>query len=94
MSDGVCKKTKKQYIDEIVALIEEKAGNHGVDKNELLELINERCNTKWNKIEKKKSDIPIPTACALIYNINWSVRQYQELRLALVTTLYLLVVYI
>ena len=49
-----------------------------------MELINERCNTKWNKIEKKKSDIPIPTACALIYNINWSVRQYQELRLALI----------
>ena len=64
LSDGVCNKTKNQYIDEIVALIEEKAGDHGVDKIELLELINECCNTKCNKIEKKKSDVPIPTACA------------------------------
>ena len=84
LSDGTCKKTTNKTIDEIVELIAAKAEYHNSPFT-LLQLVNERCKLKWRNNMKtaNSGDVPVGDACAMMYNLNLSSHQYQELRLFL-----------
>ena len=85
LSDGTCKKTANKAIDEIVDSIAAKAEFHNYNPFTLLNMINQRCQIKWRKASTAgdKYNVPVPDACAMMYNLNLSTNQYQELRLFL-----------
>ena len=85
LSDGTCKKTTNKTIDEIVELIAAKAEYHNSDPFTLLQLVNERCKLKWRNNMKtaNSGNVPVADTCAMMYNLNLSSHQYQELRLFL-----------
>ena len=71
-------------------MIAAKAEYHSYDPFDLLQLINRRCELRWrNDRELCKSsvsgkyDVPVADSCAMMYNLNLSSHQYQELRLFL-----------
>lgn len=72
-------KTENKILDSIIKQIEDAASEQAVTPEFIMEKIVKRSKVKWKIVEDKK-DVPIADACALIYNINFSLSQYQQLR--------------
>ena len=80
LSDGACKKTEDKIIDEIVSILSRNAEEQNIDRFELLKMVNERCKLKWKvAMSDNNTHVPVSDACAMMYNINLSAHQYQEL---------------
>lgn len=84
LADEPCAKRKKNILIDQVYAIEQFAVEQGVSRRDALDMIVERCNKKW-KVSKMSENVEVPmrTACAMIYNVNLSVNQYQLLRMLL-----------
>ena len=81
LGDSPGKKTEVSILDEILDNIENKALEQNITPQVLLQKIVDRSATKWNETKQEnKSIVPVEDACAMIYNINFSLRQYQKLR--------------
>ena len=53
LSDGTCKRTENKIIDDIVNMIANEAEKQGIDKFELLDMVNARCKIKWKLVNNK-----------------------------------------
>ena len=81
MTSSMTEKTQNSVADDILSIIEERAQQRNIDPGYLLSLVYERGHEKWeNTRDSSKPSVPVDHACALIYNINWSMNQYQLLR--------------
>ena len=88
LRDDPCAKTENNILDPIIADLECKAREQDISPRLLLEKLNARANQKWAKktLQTKtinKYDVPVEDACAIVYNINLSIQQYQKLRIYL-----------
>ena len=84
LSDNVGRKTENKMLDGLLEMIEDFAGRENISPESLLQKLVERSHTKWGADESTKTrDVPVEDACALIYNINFSIQQYQKLRIHL-----------
>ena len=86
LSDGTCKKTENKTIDDIVDSIAETASFHKMNPFLILSMVSQRCQEKWKSskvVSEDKYNMPDTEACAMMYNLNFSTHQYQELRLSL-----------
>ena len=74
-----------KILDPLINLLEEKAEEQNVNKNELLDMLILQAKRKWGyeKATTDKNTMSIESATALIYNLDLSLNTYQELRLNL-----------
>ena len=83
LSDESCDKTRNKVLDDILNDLKDVAEEQNVSMSALLRMLSDR----WTKNEKEEldpePDMPIIDACSMLYNLNLSVNQYQELRLEL-----------
>ena len=74
-------KTRNKILDDFLSQIAEIADQEGVSPSELLNQLNERSKLKWKTdVALPKPVVSVENACALIYNVNFSLSQYQQLR--------------
>lgn len=82
LSDEVCAKTEEKILMPVVQELENIAEEQGISNPDLLKKLNAICEKKWiDKRESESTEISCEAACGLIYNNEFSVNQYQELRL-------------
>lgn len=79
LADNPSKRTTLNLLTDPVEAIEEFAKTQGIDNEAALQLIIDRCKTKW-KVHNEQTSIPIEDATALAYNCNFSTRQYQNIK--------------
>ena len=88
LSDDPESQTENKILDPIIAQLEKHAAVQNVDPGVLLDKLVDRSRKKWREKEKKekavKSVVPLADACAMIYNVNLSLHQYQKIRTILV----------
>ena len=81
LSDNPGAKTENKILDTIIKQIEDAATDQNIEPQLLLNKLVERSQTKWGKEKQTKKDVPVEDACAMIYNVNLSLQQYQKLRI-------------
>lgn len=81
LGDNPSVKTENKIIDGIIQQIEDAACGQAIEPQLLLMKIIERSKIKWKTSEDERKNLPVADSCALIYNINFSLSQYQQLRL-------------
>ena len=78
------KKSENAILDELLLFIEQSAVKQEISPIELMKKLNTRAQVKYKqKSQKEESKVPLEAACAIIYNVNLSISQYQKLRLSL-----------
>lgn len=81
LSENPGSKTKSLIWKEKVVEFEEFAESQNVSNTEALNSFVQECYKKWKvKLAKKKVELPVIEATALIYNVNLSIGQYQAIR--------------
>ena len=80
LSDNPGQRTENKILDPIIKQLEDLAEQQNIDPQVLLNKLVERSNTKWGKEKQTKSVVPVLDACAMIYNINLSLPQYQKIK--------------
>ena len=87
LSDQLGKKTEDKLLNNIINVLEQTAKSEGISKFNLLKRVNKRCHELWNEQdvenERDHHDMLPEDATALIYNLNFLINQYQELRMFL-----------
>ncbi len=84
LSDSLSQKTENRIRDDLLSQIESIADTLNIAPKELLQKLNERSLLKWRcKNEISENKMPVEDACSLIYNVNFSLSQYQKLRMHL-----------
>ena len=81
LSDNPGTKNEIKILDNIICEIEEAARNQGISPEDLLRKITDRSKNTWNTSDDLKKEVPVEDGCALLYNVNFSLSQYQQLRL-------------
>ena len=81
LCDGVSSKTENNFLDELIDKMEATAEHEGIAPYLLLDKLNKRAQHRW-KTEDSNAipQVPVEDVCALIYNVNFSLRQYQQMR--------------
>ena len=79
LSDNPGDKTENKILDSIIQQIEEAASEQNVDPQLLLNKLVLRSQCKWGREKQITKDLPVEDACALVYNLNLSIQQYQKL---------------
>lgn len=77
LCDELCRTSRNAKLDVMIQQLELFSEEEGDPKADLLQMLTERCKAKWTK---PKTEVPLEEGCALIYNINLSINQYQKLR--------------
>ena len=84
LSDKPGRRTENAILDPMIADLEHAAAEEDVAPHVLLEKLVQRANQKWGKAsttqQTDKYDMPVDAACAIVYNVDLSVQQYQKLR--------------
>ena len=83
LSDNPGAKTENNIIDGFLEMIEDFATQEKVSPRILLQKMVDRSRVRWGPADSespKERDVPVEDACALIYNMNFSIQQYQKLR--------------
>ena len=85
LSENPGSKTTNKILDSILNNLNCVADEQNISTGMLLRMLTDRWveqNSKESPI-KSKSDMPVLTACSMLFNLNLSLNQYQELRLEL-----------
>lgn len=84
LSDNPCHKTENNILDPLITHLECAAAEEDVTPHFLLEKLVQRAQQKWGQPkepqESMKRDISVDAACAIVYNVNFSIQQFQKLR--------------
>ena len=83
LSDNPVRKTENSILDRLLESIEQFAEQECVPPQTLLQKLVQRSKEKWDKEPTEpsgKCHVPVTDACAMMFNINLSVQQYQKLR--------------
>ena len=81
LCDGVSSRTENNFLDELLDKMEVTATHEGIEPYLLLDKLNKRAQKRWKSEDFDAiPEVPVEDACALIYNVNFSLRQYQQMR--------------
>lgn len=84
LSENPSNRTTNKILDGILCNLTSVADEQQISVTDLLRALLQRHTSNKNSVEEKDlSDMPVQEACSMIYNINFSVNQYQELRISL-----------
>ena len=81
LSDNPGAKTENKILDSIIKQIEDASTEQNIESQLLLNKLVERSQTKWGKEKQTRTVVPVEDACAMIYNVNLSLQQYQKIRI-------------
>ena len=81
-SDVISMKSENRILDDIIHQLKDHADEQGVDALTLVEKLVKCSKVRWNKASNKEissTSMPVENACAMIYNVNVSSQQYQQI---------------
>ena len=81
LCEDLSSKTRNKILDDFLSQIEGIAEQEGITPDSLLNQLTERSKLRWKVNDDVDSPVvSVDDACALIYNVNFSLSQYQQLR--------------
>ena len=85
LSENPGDRTSNKILDEILNNLTCVAEEHNITTGALLRALSDRCAQRNGESREVTPDMPVLSACSLIYNVNLSLNQYQELRIELLS---------